>query len=609
LFPLFRPVSSQACSTALSVLLAPTLLLTACESPLRPRDGVEDGSRLAPAVTSALEREIARLPANAPPIVTSSGLSDVEQTLAPRREELDRIGPQWQRGNSGLELGPALSGERRTEVQLSLKTVIQRSVQNNLSVQAARLDEGISDARLARAEAAFDAILFAEPSYTRSTRPQIGTVLSNSAILNGLSDSRDWVFVTGLRKPLVTGGSVELSTSMARTTRYPLADYSPDPAWATAVTLGLSQPLLRGFGSDINMSEIRIAQNTDRASFEDLRARMLATVADAETAYWRLVFARQQLVAADWLVAVGTDVRDVLQRRSGFDTTIAQQADAVATVEQRKALVLTAQRAVSEANNRLKAIMNDPELPVGGDAAVVPIDLPVDVPVQQDLRAAIITAAERSPEVAKALLDIDTASIGVNVADNLRLPQLDLEARVAWFGLDGDFGESYEDVGSGDFVEYLVGARFSQAIGNRAAEASFREARLSRSRAVISYRAAVQQAVLQVKDSLESVVTNYELIRQNRAFRVAQAENLRALAVSEQTLAALTPEFLQLKFQQQERLSQAQLQYVGARINYNVALSELHRVMGTGLEMNQITIDIVDPVLERPAIVGTHESR
>jgi outer membrane protein len=578
-------------------------LLSGCASPLKPADGIDDGSRLAPAVTGALEREIANLPKETIARPAAAGPSAVEETLAPRRAELDAIGPQWQRGNSGLDIGPALGGEARQEVQLSLASVIQRAVRNNLGVQAARVDEGISEARLAQAEAIFDWTLFADTSFSRSTRPLVGTV-SGSSVLNTVNDTRDWSLTTGLRKPLVTGASFDVSTSMNRTYRFPTEAYSPDPAWASAVTLGITQPLLRGFGADVNMAQIRIAENNDRSSFQDLRTSLLSTVAAVEGAYWRLVFARQQVVASQWLVEVGIEVRDVLERRRNFDATAAQYANAVATVEQRKASVLSAQQAVNEANNALKALMNDPDLPVGSDIAVIPIDAPVEVPLVQDLRAAIVTAADRSPEIAKALLVIDNASIGIDVADNARLPQLDLDGRLSWFGLDGDFGESYSEISSGDFVEYLIGARFSQALGNRAAEAGYREARLSRSKAVLGYRAAVQNAVLQVRNALQAVATSYDLIAQNRAFRVAQAENLRALLVSEKTLGSLTPEFLQLKFQQQDTLARAQVQLAESLTSYNVAISALHRAMGTGLEMNQIEIEVVDPSTDRVSPTG-----
>jgi outer membrane protein len=575
--------------------LVSMVLLAGCTSPLRPNGTATDGKGLLPAVGTALERELAQLPTGTTvPTGELNQPTEVEKALSARREELDQIGPQWRQGGKGLDLGGTLDGKPLAEVQLSLKTVIQSAVRNNLSVQAARLDQGISDARLAQAEAAFDATLFADTNFSRVTEPQVGTVVTAGNVLNLPNDSRNWAFTTGIQKPLVTGGRVNVSTSMRYDRFFSDGQYSPDPAWTSAVTLGIAQPLLRGFGTDVNTAQIRIARNDDRAAFESLRANLLQTVANAEAAYWVLAAARQRVVTAQWLVQVGIESRDVLARRREFDATLAQYANAVATVEQRKAEVIAAQRDVKLANNQIKAFLNDPNMPVGGEASIVPIDLPIDIPLTQDLREAIVVAAEKSPTIAQAVLAIDSSSIGVDVADNNRLPQLDLDGRLSWFGLDGDFGDSYSQVTNGDFVEYVVGARFSQAIGNRAAEAAFREARLQRSKAVIGYRSAVQQVVLDVKNSLQRVATAAELIRQNRAFRLAQAENLRALLVSEKTLAALTPEFVQLKFQLQDTLARAHLQVVQSLADYNIAISELHRAMGTGLEMNAIEIDVVD---------------
>lgn len=575
------------------------LVLVGCQSPLWPRGQQEDGGRLSPAVTNALAREIATLPADAAAPMQTPASSSIEDALANRREELATIGPQWDRGFTGMDLGPTLSGEPRREVALGLEGAIRKAVENNLNVQVARIDQGITEARLAQAEAAFDATLVASTAFQRTTQPQVGVVLPGGGVLNSVNNVRSWAFSTGIQQPLVTGGALELSTSTTRTSFSPRGQYSPDPAWASAVSLGFAQPILRGFGTDVNMASIRLARNQERAAFEDLREQLLETVFATEDAYWRLAVARQVLVSLNWLVDAGVDVREVLSRRRDFDATLAQYANAVATVESRRSEVLAAQREVNLATNRLKALINDPDFPVGGEVGLVPIDLPVESPISQDLRSAIVTATDRSPSVVRALLGIDSRSIGVTVADNNRLPQLDLEGRLSWFGLDGDFGDSYSDIGSGDFVEYLVGARFSQAIGNRAAEAAFREARLARSRAVLAYRASVQQAVLDVKNALQQLVTNYELIRQNKVFRLAQAENLRALTVSEQTLAGLTPEFLQLKFQLQDALARAQIQVVRSLAEYNIAIASLQRAMGTGLEANRIELEVIDRTGDR----------
>ena len=82
--------------------------------------------------------------------------------------------------------------------------------------------------------------------------------------------------------------------------------------------------------------------------------------------------------------------------------------------------------------------------------------------------------------------------------------------------------------------------------------------------------------------------------RLQRAFRLAQAENLRALLVDEQTIATLTPEFLALKFQRQQELANAQQQEIQALVDYNGAIAQLWQAMGTGLQMNRVELQVTD---------------
>jgi outer membrane protein TolC len=483
-----------------------------------------------------------------------------------------------------------LTGETPQRVVLSLRAAVLSAVRNNLNAETARLEQAITAADVTRAEAAFDWVLGAGAGFERVDQPGIGVLFpgSTTTVIPNVTNQRNWSFDAGIGRTLDSGGRVSLSAASSRIDNLGSNLFVPDPAWQSAVTLGLSQPLLRGFGSDVARAEVRLAENRDRLAQEAMRGELLSVVARAEQAYWALVSARARLVSAEWLVTVGEEVRDVLAKRREFDATLAQYANAVATVEARKALVIEARRSLSEAGNRLKAIINDPELPVGGEVDVVPADAPSDAPFVADLRKSIETALANAPSVQQALIAIESAGIGVTVADNARLPQLDLNANIAWFGLRDDFGDSYGDIADGDFVNYVAGLRFSQALGNRAADSTYREARLRRSQAVVAYDRAVQSTVLAVKNALTDCVAYRELAEQNRTFRLAQAENLRALLVDERTLAALTPEFLQLKFQLQNGLALAEDQYFASLVGYQNALAALAEAMGTGLEANQI---------------------
>jgi outer membrane protein TolC len=546
-------------------------------------------------VDAAIERELSGYAADMPTRELTRPPSDVQEALSERREELDAMGPAVTGIPYGVQaLGPDLLGREQELVKVSLQSAIVTAVEQNVGVQISRLQPAISEADVVAAEAAFDWIFFGSADLTRTDRPQATPVLMGVALGSPASVSEQTRFETGVRRTLESGGNISVSTGLSRFRSKSGVDFSPDPAYTSSVRLGIEQPLLRGFGSDVNRAVIYLTRNEERRSIQQLRSDLLQLVTDVEIAYWNLAFALQNVAIQQWLVDVGIEVRDVLERRRDFDTKLAEYADAVAVVESRKGNVIRAQRTLRAASDNLKQLVNDAELTVGSEALIDPADTMIDSPIAYSLRETVMTAVAARPEIQQAILGIDDASIRQMLADNNRLPLLNLSAGMAYFGLDDGAGDSYEELGEGDFIDYLVGINFEIPIGNRAAEAEYRRSRLERSSAVIGYRQAVQDVVFDVKAALRNVVTTYELIEATRSFRVAQAENLRALLVEEETLASLTPEFLNLKFQRQDGLAIARQEELQAMVNYNQSVADLYRAMGIGLRMNNIDLEIVD---------------
>jgi len=579
------------------------LFLVACSRPLggpgwATRDEPDPLARIA--AESLLRQGVAE-GGDATPRTLQEAPTAVERALEGRRAELDAMGPQFASGGPRLQIGPNLLGEPAEQAPLTLRAAIETAVANNLGVQVARIDQAISQAEIVKAEAIFDAVLFAGTGFGVVDQPGQSVAVQlpdggSQLVSPGGTDGRIWQYEVGLSQFLPSGGTVAISTGNQRfDNRQRGVLFSPNPAWDANLELSLAQPLLRGFGSDVNTSRIALARNEDRRSLQQLRERLLDLVAEVEAAYWEVVRARQELVIVQWLVEVGEEVREILERRQQLDVTLADFADAVATVESRKAQVIRAQRRIAIAVDRLKRLVNAPDLPLGEERSILPLDWMVDAPFRFSVAETLRLAVSEAPRVQIALLSIDDAAIREIVADNARLPQLDLAAQMSWFGQAGDFAESYRSLGDASFIEYLVGLQFSQPIGNRAAEAAFRQARLRRSAAVLGYRQSLQDTILAVRIALQEVVAGWQLIAQTRSFRIAQAENLRALLVLERTRAALTPEFLNLKFQRQNGLALAQLEEVAALVDYNVAIANLYRAMGVGLEMNRIQLQLPQP--------------
>jgi len=589
-----RPALGAAAAVAARVAVA--LGVAGCRNPLREDADAE----LQRSLDATLAREAGSAVApGGPAFEARSEPSTVFESLRSRRAELDALGPQERDAGVGLDVGVDLDGKPPREVILTLQQAIASCVQNNLGIQQARLEEAMSQSDIVKAEAVFDTVLFADGGYRRSNVPQPTLSLAGggggSFLLNPTADQKIWNLESGFEQRFATGANMSVSARMqGQEFTDPQDRITPNPSYLNSVNLTLSQPLLRNFGTDVNLASLRIARNQDRRALQGVRQALLVAVVRTESLYWQVYVARQRLVSSRWLLEVGERVRSLLDRRRAYDTSLAQYADAVAKVEDRRASVIRAERDLQRAVNELKRSMNDPRLPVGGAETVVTVDSPVDQALRYSTADAFATALAQNPLVASALLSIDDSSIGVDVADNGRLPQLDLQASGALYGLAAGFGDSWQQLGDDDYIEWAVGATFRQPIGNRAAEADFRKARLARSRAVILYKSAVQSAVLDVRNALQDAAAAFRLIAQTRAQRLAAAENMRALDIDEESIPQLTPEFLALKFFRQDGLAIAQLAEASALADYNVAIANLYAAMGTALERNRIELKVVD---------------
>lgn len=494
-------------------------------------------------------------------------------------------------GLAGL-LGEDLLGRPHRVVPMDLATAVSMGVSKNLDVQVATFGPAIAQASVVAAEAAFDWNLFSGVEWQ--------DVDEESLTIGGgqfRSASQTISSNLGLTRRLQTGASITVREDYTYNDPRPISGGFGGDAFSHrfGTTVAFEQPLLDGFGREVNRSEIRLAQNAERREVAQLRAQLIGTATAIERAYWELVRARRNLVIAQKLLERGEVVREQVRARLVNEATQAQVADAVATVERRRGDVLTARTALRRASDALKQLVNHPELPVGGEELVLPTDAAFDEPVEYGLFDSLETALSQRPEIDLAVLAIDDASIRQVVADNGRRPELNFAAEASANSSDRDAGSAFSGQNDGEFVDgFLFGLRLNQALGNRADEAGYRRARLERMRAVVEYRRTVQAVALELKNALDGVVLNYRLIDQARVSRIATAEALRTLEV-EKTLVrdGFSVTRLNLELSQQEALAAAERAEIGAVVEYNIALADLSAATGTSLERNRI--DFVVP--------------
>jgi outer membrane protein TolC len=562
------------------------VLLSGCASPF----GDSNADIANRSVLDAVRREMI-LAEQSPDYRPTLRESTVDSLQIPeqRMEQLNELsGPASYEGVQS-RVSADLLGAEQVSVRVGLERAIRSAAERNLSLQFQRLAPAISEAQVVQALAAFDWTFFVNGQYRYTDQPRTSTTFFAAAF----NTNQQGDVSTGLRKSTGTGGSVQLDTTWTwAQNETPNLTVVPDPANTVTVGAQLTQPLLRGAGSDVARATVRLASNAERNSVQQLKASLINTLLQTEEAYWNLQLAHESHRIQQRLLERGEGVRDIIVNRGDLDATQAEIADARAEVESRRAAVIRAERTLRSASDRLKVLINDPELTIGSELLLLPADGAVDEPIRYSLADALTTAYTERPEVAQAIISLENTGIRRQVARNSILPRLDLNLETRFSALAGRPNDAYDDVFDGDFVDYLVGLAFEQPIGNRLANANLREAQLEQMQAVTSYQNTIQQVTLEVKNAMRDVVTGYQLIEQTRTARVAAAENLRALTVQIETTGGYTAFNLDQWLNRQSLLAAAELEEAQALISYNIAVARLHSVLGTTLTRNNIEFDV-----------------
>ena len=580
------------------------IALPACAGPLSQEQGDEG---LRESVMQRYTRDLAAAQGGEPgeriSVAGSAEQTRVSPTL--EGERLQQTLAQTNYQDLELQPGPDLLGRTDTPVvRITLDEAVRGAVTNNLDYRVARLTPAIARARLEQAEAAFDLLFFAEGNWSKTDQPQAaapfiggvndpsvpgggvgGGVGGGGALGTAIGGQQQEVLelIAGVQKPFRWGGALSVQTSLRHIEQDP-SFFSAGEYYTGNALLTLRAPLLRGLGRDVNEAEIALARNAARSETAALRTNLLSLALQTTQAYWELYAARQAVLIQQQLLNRTLEDVATLERRAIRDANPVQVTESRSFAALRQADLVQARQRLRLASDRLKRLINDPDLPLADEMLLLPVDDPARAAFEFSLLDSVLTALRQRPELQQALLNISDARIRLRVADNALLPLLDLTAGIGATGLDvDDAGEAYSELAELDFIDYLLGLRLERSFSNDAAEAAYRGAQLQRQQAILNYRRVAQQSVLEVKNALREVATNYELIAAASDARLAAADNLRAIN-QQQDLAGLTPEFINLKLDAQSRLAQAELRESQALSDYNSAIARLYERMGTLLD-------------------------
>lgn len=573
--------------------------ISGCESPFRP-SAEERGfsnysaSLIARAVSDPKFMEQAVSPTVNKGVVENTRVDTAGTVaVAPTTVPGDNR-PPW--SPSDLTVGDAASRFNVAErpLQLALQEALARAMRHNLEIRVEAYNPAIKELQIVEAQAIFDPAVVWNSQWSNAdpaTPPSAGVSPS--------VQQRGQVFTNqvGVRDLLPTGGTV---TATAGLNYFDLKPgglfFNGGSGYNPNLNLSLSQPLLRGFGQNVTSANIYLAQRDLRITLAQFRRRVTQVAADVEEAYHNLVLAASVVRIQQDLAAQTEITRRRVWERLQIDADLVSYAQVVAAVEQRRAELVRARADLRNASDRLKLLLNDPELNLRDNGLLTPSDRPITAPIIYNVADEVEHALRYRTEIQEARLQVERADIVVDVARNDLLPQADMTLGMQSNGqidssLDAAFSSTFN---AAKFIDYNMGLKFVMPIGNRQAESVFRRRQLERRQALTNLVAQALAVVGDVKTRLRTVLTSHVEIDARDRARKAANDELAGLTEQEQ-IKQLTPEFLRLKLDAQQRLANAEILELQAIVNYNVAIAKLEQAKGTLLEFNRIAINQEPP--------------
>ena len=468
-------------------------------------------------------------------------------------------------------------------ISLTLEQAITRTLANSPEIRVVSFDPEIARQEITKAAGEFDPVAFDQISYDYQDSPP------NSFFEPGRADKR--LFESGVRQKTPLGSEWSASYAFARNWddlfgRTLATRYEP------MLIFQLKQPLLRDASQEVNLAGVDIARLEHQVALVGFRDKAESVAGEVIVAYWRLAQALKNLQIQQELVDETLQTLHKVDSRREIDASDVQLMQVRAFTKLRQADLLDAKKLVTDAQDGLARLMADPQINTISELTIVPVttlEAPQEPPeTAQTLNKALATAMLHNPAVQEAHMRIQIAEINVQVAENQRMPRLDLIGSARAQGLGADSIEGHQQLETGRYTSYGVGLSFEYPLGNRSREAELMKRRLERRKATSVLHSAADQVAVQVKEKARKTQTTLEQAGvQKEAAQAAQAQ-LKALEESEPIREKLTPEFLLVKLQAQETYAQTRRAQINALTEFNISLAELARTTGTVLRLHRV---------------------
>jgi outer membrane protein TolC len=484
----------------------------------------------------------------------------------------------------GLAVSPARAQDAGP-LTLDAAQAVSLGLDNNLVLRGARLGPEIAEQDVRGAVSAWSPQVSGRLGAVSREAPPANAFDSASVF------SRQFASRFGLVQRLKTGATYDVAWDGTRlSTNNPLARFQPQ--LAAGVSGGIVQPLLRGLRIDDARAQREVSLLGREAADAEMQSAVAMTTRLVRQSYWTWLHARDYLAVQRESLTFAETLLEGNRRRvevgalAGVDVIEAQ-----AEVARRREAILTATNVVTDAEERLRALLFQPDDPRYARPLQPDVNATALVTVDGTALQAVSLARRQDLQSLRAAVSID--AVETRLARNERLPDVSLRANYAvqatagiellleqgFTGpvteqLDRRFTAALRDLAESRYPTWSVDVVLTYPIGQKKADADAARASIQQRRDTLALRAAEQQADLEIRAVQRDVLTNRQ--RLDLAADATRLAEQRLAAEERKFLAGLSTSFF--VFQAQRDLAQTRELQLRSMLDYRLSLADLDAV-------------------------------
>jgi outer membrane protein TolC len=548
-----------------------------------------------PAQPGQLAASDPRLEGKGIPAFPSRSYFDLVFDARPVRTELQ----------SPARLSDYVVGEK---IELRLKDYLDLVLVNNTGILIQRLTLEVPRNNILRSFGVFDPFMSGNVNATRATQPTT-RVVEGATVLSSLSQPLNLQW----QQTLMTGAQIFASYGASRTSNNDsLATFNPN--YGSNLGFRFVQPLLRDRGMFLTRLPIAIAKSNLRAAEYNFEDQVLQTIAQAETAYWDVISARENLKVQEQALQFASEALKRAKRElelgaiSPLDIFQPEQNYAAIEIE-----VTRARFNLQAAEDRLRRQIAIDLLPSLRNLPIV-LTESIEQPPAADLldREALVETAYRlRPDLLNARQRLDIDALQLQGAQNRLRPQLALTGQYTLNGrggrqitrqnffnpdgtstpvirvVDGGFGDALSQMFGLGFPTYGMGLNFNLPIRDRRAAADLADAKVTQKLDAYNVRNAEQL----IRVGVLNAVTQVENSRASVRLAQVALDFARKRLEAEQKKYDLGTTTIFFLLAAQNDLTQAQAVLVNAQIQNRRDLLNLDRLTGELLRKRNLLLE------------------